>query len=593
MHTKEVITVLEGHKKDVRTLALTHNGTALVTGSLDGTARYWDLQKNEGAIVLEKHTKDVRGVAVSSELNIIVSSSDDTTVTVWNLKSGVQIGVLSGHKDRVRPVALSTSVGDASPRENPRVVTGSFDATAIVWDINSCLPIATLTGHTSWVMALAYSPNGQLIVTASHDHTARIWDASTFQEIGILEGHRMAIYAVAFTPDSSVIITASFDQLAICWDAQTLTKTRELTGHTSWLYSIAVSWSGELVLTGSHDTTARLWQLKDGTCKDIYKDHRNAVTAVAFCPDDRSCLTACDDGSVLIWNIAMGIISISMSFTEPVHSLSISSDGILILAVGNNLEVMDLGSWVYANAQSPMMLRKGLAFADEDASRSNIASHEHYRTLPSISQSVAFLTLQPFIHLCRKSSRVLDTALLEWLFQAHARVSYCSFPLLLRWAVESRSPSCLSMILTQMVKSMQNHNRLISDPLNYDELWHVPDKPYAYYHEVFTSLLQHYPREVRRYFNSAPLLLTLRQPQFVVPVRAQKPLLQGGELFTESTLWAAFEKEYHSSDLAVPVSAAVCVGMTGGNTFLQSVMASQDVAIFDNLTMQSIVRFKW
>jgi WD40 repeat protein len=38
--------------------------------------------------------------------------------------------------------------------------------------------IFTYRGHSSWVMAVAWSPDGKRIVSGSFDHTVQVWEAS-------------------------------------------------------------------------------------------------------------------------------------------------------------------------------------------------------------------------------------------------------------------------------------------------------------------------------------------------------------------------------------------------------------------------------
>ena len=88
---------LRAHTDVVSCLALTRDGSTLVTGSRDTTLMVWQLSSGRGAApllpekprhVLHGHDDDVTCVAVSSEVNTVLSGSRDGTVIVYSLRSG-------------------------------------------------------------------------------------------------------------------------------------------------------------------------------------------------------------------------------------------------------------------------------------------------------------------------------------------------------------------------------------------------------------------------------------------------------------------------------------------------------------------------
>ena len=153
------------------------------------------------------------GVAFSPDGTRIVTGSEDQTAKVWDARTSLPQLELKGHTGRVHGVAFSL--------DGTRIVTGSEDQTAKVWDARTGTPLLKLEGHTGWVGSVAFSPDGTRIVTGSRDQTAKVWDARTGLPQLELKGHTEQVLSVAFSPDGTRIVTGSVDQPAKVWDART------------------------------------------------------------------------------------------------------------------------------------------------------------------------------------------------------------------------------------------------------------------------------------------------------------------------------------------------------------------------------------
>jgi hypothetical protein len=159
----------------------------------------------------------VRSAAFSPDGSRIVTGGYDGTAKVWDAHSGAPLLELKGHMDMVRSAAFSP--------DGSRIVTGSGDRTAKVWDARIGAPLLELKGHTSAVWCAAFSPDGSRIVTGGYDGTAKVWDAHSGAPLLELERHTGVVTSATFSPDGVRVVTVSGSVVETAkmkvWDART------------------------------------------------------------------------------------------------------------------------------------------------------------------------------------------------------------------------------------------------------------------------------------------------------------------------------------------------------------------------------------
>ena len=142
-----------------------------------------------------------RLVAFSPDGSKVLTGSDDNTARLWSASDGSPIGQPMKHSNWVRAVAFSP--------DGSKVLTGSSDNTARLWSASDGSPIGQPMKHSDWVLAVAFSPDGSKALTGSSDNTARLWSAADGSPIGQPMKHSGWVLAVAFSPDGSKVLIAT------------------------------------------------------------------------------------------------------------------------------------------------------------------------------------------------------------------------------------------------------------------------------------------------------------------------------------------------------------------------------------------------
>ncbi|MGB0385074.1 MAG: CHAT domain-containing protein [Ardenticatenaceae bacterium] len=131
--------ILQGHQDRITAVAISSDNHWLITSSWDKTARLWDLTAKEpsvDSVVLQGHSAPIEAITISEcqapckRNQWLVTGSLDGTARLWDLTAkdpSVEPVVLRGHENWIYAVAISP--------DNQWLVTGSRDHTARLWNL--------------------------------------------------------------------------------------------------------------------------------------------------------------------------------------------------------------------------------------------------------------------------------------------------------------------------------------------------------------------------------------------------------------------------------------------------------------------------
>ncbi|KAA6423724.1 MAG: hypothetical protein FRX49_06295 [Trebouxia sp. A1-2] len=339
MEIGDCVLLMEGHTAGVTDLAVANEGSMLVTSSADHTARVWTLDKGQCRAVLQGHTAAVNAVAVDVQGRFAVTASADATGRVWDLHSGQCAHVLRGHGAGAAGAGSLVAGAVWSVALTPdgrRVVTGSEDFTARVWDVVSGNCAHVLDGHTGWVVQVCTTADGLRCATASHDGTARVWDWSTGECRHVLQGHGGWLSDMALLPNASRAVTVSGDDLAVLWDLQGGKCCNVLEGHSAQANSVVLTRRGRFAITGSEDSTARVWDLHAPAQLDD-QNHAGKVHTISVTPDGSIAVSVAADGCAMVWDVQSGSCRHTLKgHAGALHWACLASDGRTLLTVAGD-----------------------------------------------------------------------------------------------------------------------------------------------------------------------------------------------------------------------------------------------------------------
>lgn len=334
------VTPLFGHTTEVYSLAFSPNGRRVVTVSMDMTARVWDAATGQPLTPPLRHGGAVTSGVFDATGTKLLTCDTLGVVRQWEVSGVDQPDGVAGEFGNVACAAFSP--------DGKRLITGDFDYGAQVWDATTGRPLGPLLVHTGPVRDVVFSPDGKLLATASNDGFARIWDVATSRQLARLPNritfHKITgdINHLVFDSDGRRLMTVE-GNTAYLWDMPSCLQVATL-GGDSPITSVAFSPDGKHAIMGCLDSTARVYDTATGRQRQVLNDD-SPVWNVAFSTDGRHVLTAA--GAVQLWDTFTGRLHRSLIRRQGVeYTATFSPDGRRILTVrgGREAQVWDIAT---------------------------------------------------------------------------------------------------------------------------------------------------------------------------------------------------------------------------------------------------------
>lgn len=347
------------HMHTISSLAYSGDGTRLLSGSWDGTVRYWDAATGVEIHRFKAPENGFSSVALSPDGKLLAAGNMGKTLFFWDAATGKEIRKLENLENTVFGLRFAPDsntlagvsggilhVWDAADgKELHRLELGAKDlrpftisadlktfvaggagATIHLWDVMAGKEIHSFPGGHTNISCLAMSPDGATIASGGDekDRTVRLWSRDTGKEL-----HRFGPYAgwvesLAFAPDGKRLAAGDQTGLIRVYDVET---GKLLRGHRlhdgCWVRALAFSPDGKVLAAGGTDERAIRFFDSRGEVR-LYAGHQNEIIAAVVLSDGKSLLSASKDGLVCTWNLTNG---------EELHRLQASPKGISAIAM--------------------------------------------------------------------------------------------------------------------------------------------------------------------------------------------------------------------------------------------------------------------
>lgn len=297
---------LAGHTGMVHSVSWSPDGRQLISGSIDGTVRIWDVSASEEVKRLE-HGAAVSAVAWSPNGRWWAAGGQKGLVRIWDANTSGEVHVLP-HETRVSALAWS--------HDGTHLATGGSDGTVKIWNGNTFEAVRNLPRPDAAVLSLAWRPDNRVLAVGFQDQESPgnsekerglilLVDPSTTTVIASLK-RGVRINALAWTDDDQLASGIAGPEIAL-WDTPASAQVdvlANLAGSKGHVSTLAQGAERRWLASGSGDGTVRIWDLSQEKNILTLRGHRGEVRSVAWNPHSNHLLASGSaDGTVKVWDV--------------------------------------------------------------------------------------------------------------------------------------------------------------------------------------------------------------------------------------------------------------------------------------------------
>lgn len=296
---------LEGHTRDVWSVAFSPDGTLLATGSIDATVRLWDVETRALRFTLRGHADGVRTVAFSRDGRTLASASPDRTVRLWDVATGAERAVLHG----------CTGDALAFSADGAVLAAGGIDDVVRLWQTQTGGEREVLRTGRNNVRSIAFSPDGRWMAVGHFVNSGvalQVWTWPAACVHFAREG-QSNVTGVRFSPDGTLLAASDLSGQLLLWDPSSGALRGGLTplGRDQYfrppsITSIAFAPGGALLALGLlilNGGNVQVWDVAAGQARGELRAHRQYVQSVDFSPDGTLLATGSRDRTVRLWRL--------------------------------------------------------------------------------------------------------------------------------------------------------------------------------------------------------------------------------------------------------------------------------------------------
>lgn len=305
----KIVSINDAHMSSICDMCFTNDEKYLLTCSLDGFVKIWDVQKGTLFLYTGNYRKSLNSICAvpnlfddnyfrfmcSDSSGIIHFDSlrnEENQQFTWYFNSQ-----FNGHTPYVYDIAIR--------RDGAKIYAAYDDALIREWTVKTETVQRTYLGHKKSVTCIALSNTERVLASGSLDGTVRLWNLNNLDDTDLIiefTDFPNAISKLIFdNKDEQLIVGLSNGNIyVIDLDTKERKKMDEI--HKNTIREFLIT-RDNFLLSSSDDAKIIKWDLIYLCPLNEYKGHTGRIWSMALHPNKPSFISNSEDGFIIEWDI--------------------------------------------------------------------------------------------------------------------------------------------------------------------------------------------------------------------------------------------------------------------------------------------------
>lgn len=320
-----------GYEEDVTTMKLTTDGKYIVTGSVQGVIKKWDIVTGECVRIIHAHQKEINILQLSRKSSLMLSYGTDGLLACWDLDSGDLIWQQHFSREYVKSIAIHP--------DDVEFAIGTVLKTIAVGSMTTGILLDKFPFESSWIEKIIYTPDGKLLATVRNGSEGRIIDVATLTT-AVRIGDGCSIQSIKISNNGTRALVCTGDHIVKVWDLMSGDLISSFNSSDEWVFDDPFDKNSNLIATRGYGNSIKLYNSETGSCFAIFLMPEGYVKSSEFHPKKNEVIVGGNDNKLRLWDLVSGkVVSSFDSNYQFQKTVTFNAEGDLLAFTTSEQEV--------------------------------------------------------------------------------------------------------------------------------------------------------------------------------------------------------------------------------------------------------------